>query len=110
MTNLNELIAVEKGWEFVSGDEKYPSPHWESSDKKTFCSFVPNYLHDANLYMGLFEEMVVYGKTVIEMNYDFGMYQLIIHKAIGQVYHAKEEDLSEAICKAWLSWKGIPYE
>ena len=88
MTDLNALIAKEKG----------RTNPFDNID----------YLHDANLYMGLFGEMPNPGLRKHGLQWyccpNMNSSTALSHIAI------YADTIGEAVCRAWLAWKGVVIE
>jgi len=57
MTDINEVIAKSKGWRRPTENECAPFDGWINENTHYTSKELPDYLNDARLYMGLFEEI-----------------------------------------------------
>lgn len=113
MTNLNEIIAKAKGWKFdhrESGDVFLKTPEGKHLLNCGFELF--DYLNDARLYMRLFEEILFdstyYGIRIIPHYEEKSItieFESKDHESVRFI--CDSESIGEAICRAWLCWKGI---
>ena len=116
MTDINELVAKENGIDVtrkhnlpnIGGEMDgtwcvYCFQHIFSGDKNNPC--VPDYLHDANLYMGLFEEMAKDNMSLVLAKNGLILWECVF----GENFEDFEvgDTIGEAVCRAWLAWKGI---
>jgi hypothetical protein len=101
MTDLNAAIAKYKGWEYFQNINL-----WElvvDGYTRLQSDNPPDYEHDANLYMALFEEMKSHCKRV-DLGWKVDHYFCIAYD-YAAVAHA--DTIGTAICLAFCKLKGI---
>jgi len=115
MTNLNTAIAVSKGWKcHTTNDEFGINETWFTPrNTPSIYNRIPDYEHDANLYMSLFEEMSseFFLLTLMQHDYDnktiiTGDYRQGHNENIPQ-FIVESQPIGTAICLAYAKWKGI---
>ena len=123
MTDLNTAIAVSKGWKcHTTNDEFGINETWFTPrNTPSIHNHIPDYEHDANLYMALFEEMGQetdthepydlhidfidrsYQCSVVEHGYDYAKDRDNYCPIVVRI----ADTIGTAICLAYCKLKGI---
>jgi len=114
--DINTAIAISKGWVFypdeIKQDEFWRNP--KTGESVPHKCFLPDYEHDANLYMALFEEMVNENKDChVEIFWNPGRNNFVcwiiedLEEGGPRDFDAESTDKGTAVCLCFCKWKGI---
>jgi len=108
VTDLNTAISVSKGWTYTKKCEFYS---WVLYNEKNVRidsgNDKPDYEHDANLYMALFEEMCKEGYANLDFNNNLNEYKVHFYTISEKRGGAISRTIGTAICLAYCKLKGI---
>jgi hypothetical protein len=114
---MSERIAKARGWKFNSNNSCSFSWSLKKELGMVYQESCPNYFDDPRFYVELFEEMKKDGvRLEYTWNHDLTPVREQWYVSFPnwnvekRGIQASSDSIGEAICKAWLQWKGIPYE
>ena len=104
MTDLNTAIAVSKGWKcHTTNDEFGINETWFTPrNTPSIYNRIPDYEHDANLYMALFEEM-----PNASLKHHNDLYYCRVYVDGNLECWSSADTIGTAICLAYCKLKGI---
>ena len=108
MTDLNTAIVDFKGWKSFGNYCVAPWVQYDSDENIINHSVdKPDYEHDANLYMALFEEMAKDGDVDLDFTNFLNEYKVHFFTNSGNRGGAIGKSIGTAICLAYCKLKGI---
>lgn len=108
MTNLNEVVAMHKGWKREKELQGLSVERDIWISPKAMFSFPtpPDYQGDARLYMALFEEMAnTYSRIFLQKRITDGW--VVIGLTHTNMYNTQGDTIGTAICLAYMRLHGL---
>lgn len=103
MTDLNTAIAKYKGWHCKNiGTFDNPRNVWYLGNIASGIDELPDYEHDARLYMALFEEMPN-GTIIQKLENGYS----VVYLPVDRDLKAESDTIGSTICLAYCKLKGI---